>query len=203
MASIPEEFSQEFITEELSINHKLFPHEKSNGRYYSAFKNVCPATSFIKNFENVEKSATFDGGHELLNALYKVREYRENAPKYLQELIDDIDDSKTFSELCEKRPHLTGLDEQLALAAGYSARTSISLFKEAMKRRIFVCLCRNERFHTKLFCGVSLKERFSFYEDLMAKDEDLVALVVRCRELFGSEKRLAGHGAVDFGSILG
>ena len=36
-----------------------------------------------------------------------------------------------------------------------------------------------------------------------AKNEDLVALVVRCRELYGSEKRLADHGAVDFGSILG
>ena len=171
MAPIPEEFLQEFITEELSINHKLFPHEKSNGRYY------------------------------------KVREYRENAPKYLQELIDDIDDSKTFSELCGKRPQLAGLDEQLALAAGYSARTSISVFKEAMKRRIFVSLCRNERFHTKLFCDVPMKERFGFYEDLMAQEEDLIDLVSRCREYFGTglvtEKMLIGYEAVDFESVLG
>ena len=64
---------------------------------------------------------------------YKIAEYRTTAPWYLQELIDDINSSKNFSELRDRRPRLAGLGEKLALAAGYSAKNCISQFKEAVK----------------------------------------------------------------------
>ena len=93
---------------------------------------------------------------------HKISEYQANAPWYLRELIDDINNSKSFAELRGRRPRLAGLGEKLAFAAGYSAKSCISQFKEAVKRRLFICFCRNVFFHMKLFYDVSLNERFNY-----------------------------------------
>ena len=115
---------------------------------------------------------------------YKIREYRSRCPVYLQLLIDDIEESSSFADLKKKRPRLAGFGEQLALAAGYSAKCSISQFTPSVKRRIFITFCRNQMFHKKVFFNISLKERFSFYEDLLIEDDNQINHAFKLREYF-------------------